>query len=124
MDFELSIYDATPHALARLKIVADDLAQMTRELVSLERLPETYAPRPDDVLRTAEGFLYRVIGLTSDRRGVELERLDQPLRVFHAVEALSDLFVAVEGHGTDPDPGGLDPDDLVVREPSDFGGGG
>ncbi|MEM8929823.1 MAG: hypothetical protein AAGE94_01540 [Acidobacteriota bacterium] len=123
IDFDVSIYDATPHALARLKILADGLATMTREVETIEYLPKTYEPRPDDVLRTASGALYRVIGLTSDRRGVELERLDQPLRVFHAVQALGDLFVAVEGHGIDPDPGPLDPQDLVVREPENASGG-
>lgn len=116
--FEYSIYDATPHAFARLKVIADDLAGGTRPLDSPERLPKSYEPRPEDVLRTAEGRLYRVIGLTDDRRGVELEPLDQPLRVYHSVDALDDLFVAVVGHGIDPATGEPLLRELEVREPN------
>ena len=123
IDLEFSIYDAAPHALARLKVIADDLARRTRGLDGPERFPSDFQPRPDDVLRTADGVLYRVIGVTSDGRGIELERLDQPIRVYHALEALPDLFVAVEGHGIDPLQDDLQLEDLEVREPSAGGGG-
>ena len=42
-----------------------------------------------------DGRRFQVVGLTSDRKGVELNGIDEPLTIFMAIEALRDQFSAL-----------------------------
>ncbi len=91
----LSRYQIPTLAVTRLVNIAEDLADYTRPLDPPERLPAGYEPRHGDVLRTAEGDRYRVVGLTSDGKGLEVESLDAPIRVFYRLEDLNEVFTAL-----------------------------
>lgn len=89
-------WDVPPLEVARLLLLAENLAELARPLAAPAELPRNYQPRPGDVLIDARGRHYRVIGLTSDKKAVELEPQHQPLRIFHAIENLRQTFVGVE----------------------------
>lgn len=94
--YELSTYDVPPLAISRIIHVAEELANHVRPVTQEERLSDDYEPQFGDVLRTAEGLRFRVLRLTADETGVELEGIDQPLRIFVAVEDMATAFVAIE----------------------------
>jgi hypothetical protein len=85
-----------PLQVAALGLVADDLASFTRPPVPEEHLPADYEPRPGDVLRGADGQLFEVLRFTADKRGIELQGVDSPLRIFVGLEQLGEAFVGVE----------------------------
>jgi len=85
-----------PLQVAALGLVAEDLASFTRPPVPQERLPADYEPRPGDVLRGADGQLFEVLRFTADERGIELQGVDSPLRIFVGLEQLGEAFVGVE----------------------------
>jgi hypothetical protein len=89
--------ETLPLWVSRAIHVAERLAEQVRPLDSPERLPRGYSPRPGDVLRNGEGKIYRVVSLTSDGRGVELEARDEPIRIFVALSEIRGVFVAIEG---------------------------
>lgn len=93
-------FDAPPLRVAQLVQIADDLAEETSAVTGPRpRLPDGYEPRSGDVLRDAAGRRFRVVDYTADERGLELDALDQPVRIVVAVEQLPELFVAVEADG-------------------------
>ena len=94
--YELSTYDIPPLPIARIIQVAEDLADFARPITEEERLPEDYEPRYGDVLRTAEGLRFQVLRLTVDEKGVELQGIDQPTRIYVALEDLAAAFTAIE----------------------------
>lgn len=94
--FDFARYDVPPLEVARLLLLAENLAELTRPLAPPAQLPKDYRPRPGDVLIDAAGHRYRVISLTSDKKGVELEPQHQPLRIFQAIDSLRQVFVGVE----------------------------
>ncbi len=97
--YRFSNYEVRPLELASLIQVAEDLAENTQPLTVRDRMPAGYRPRSGDVLRTAEGERFRVMGLTTDGRGVELQGLDSPLLIFVALDALGEAFAALEPPG-------------------------
>ncbi|MEM8994963.1 MAG: hypothetical protein AAGF23_09255 [Acidobacteriota bacterium] len=107
--------------LAQLIAVADELAAFTRPLAVPERVAASYDPKPGDRLKRRDGFVYRVVGLTGDGAGVELEGLQEPIRVFYRVEDLPTLFERFEGEW-DGEPAEVS--EPEVREIVDLGGGG
>lgn len=94
--YRFSTFDIPPLAISRIVHVAEELAEHVRPMEEVERLAEDYEPRFGDVLRTAEGLRFRVLRLTVDEKGVELEGLDQPLRIYVALEDLPQAFEAIE----------------------------
>lgn len=96
LHFEFSTYDIPPLAIARIVQVADDLAAFTRPTSLEERLPDDYEPQFGDVLRTREGLRFQVLRLTTDQRGVELQGVDQPTRLYVALENLATAFSTIE----------------------------
>ncbi len=60
-----------------------------------EQLPEHYEPRFGDILKRADGNRYRVVNFTSDKRGVELDGIDQPLYLIVLKEQMRLEFVAL-----------------------------
>lgn len=97
VDYELSAFDIPPLAVSRLIHIAEELAEYVRPAEE-ERggIPEGYRPEFGDVLVSADGNRFRVLRLTSDERGVELQGIEQPLRIYVALTALSEAFVALE----------------------------
>lgn len=89
-------YDTPPLKVDRLVRVAGRLAALARPSAQPPGLPPDYQPAFGDVLRNAAGERYRVIGVTTDGRAVELDGLDQPLRIYVALESLAEVFVARE----------------------------
>lgn len=94
--YELSTYDIPPLPIARIIQVAEDLADFALPASEEERLPADYKPRFGDVLRTAEGLRFQVLRLTVDQKGVELQGIDQPMRIYVALDDLATAFTAIE----------------------------
>lgn len=97
--YAFSAYEIPPLAVASLIHVAEDLADFTRPPARAERLPEDYRPRPGDVLRTAQGRRFRVVDLTGDELGVELEEIDMPVMMVVSLAELEEMFAALEDPG-------------------------
>ncbi len=94
--FRFSGFDIAPLAAAQIIQIAEDLAENTRPLAQVDRLPFDYKPQNGDILRTAEGERFKVLRLTADGLGVELEGLDQPLRLYVKLAELAEAFSAKE----------------------------
>jgi hypothetical protein len=88
-------YDALPLALYHVQSVAQELAAKVAVLRDAEQLPARYEPRLGDVLKRTDGNRYRVVNFTSDRKGVELDGLDQPLHLIVLKEQMRLEFVAI-----------------------------
>jgi hypothetical protein len=88
-------YDTLPLALHNLQRIAEELGAKVAVLRDAEQLPERYEPRLGDVLKRTDGMRYRVVNFTSDRKGVELDGLDQPLHLLVLKEQMRMEFVAI-----------------------------
>jgi hypothetical protein len=88
-------YDTLPLALYRVQRVAEELADKVALLRDVEVLPEHYEPRLGDVLKRTDGTRYRVANFTSDRKGVELDGIDQPLHLIVLKEQMRMEFVGI-----------------------------
>lgn len=86
-------FDSLPLGLSRLNAIVNDLYNEADKLAPEGGLPRNYFPEPGDVLERTDGQRFRVIALTSDRRGVELAGLENPLTIFVALESLRQHFV-------------------------------
>lgn len=93
--FYFGRFDSLPLALSRLNRIVDDMVLLTEQKAPATGLPRDYVPKAGDVLERADGMLFEVVGFTSDKRGVELTGVDEPLTIFIAREALGDNFVSV-----------------------------
>lgn len=92
--FAFGRYDALPLPLSRLLAVVEDVAAAAVRPERERRLPSGYEPQPGDLLERADGVVFKVMGFTSDGRGVELQGVSQPLTVYIAPEHLRREFVA------------------------------
>ncbi len=88
-------YDTLPLALHNVQLVAEELAARVAVLRDAVQLPERYEPRLGDVLKRTDGTRFRVVEFTSDRKGVELDGLDQPLHLLVLKEQMRMEFVAL-----------------------------
>jgi hypothetical protein len=88
-------YDSQPLSLAHVVRVAEELSAKVQVLRDAEQLPEHYEPRFGDVLKRADGNRYRVVNFTSDKKGVELDGIDQPLYLIVLKEQMRLEFVAL-----------------------------
>jgi hypothetical protein len=88
-------YDTLPLSLSRVQRVAEELAAKVAMLRDVEQLPERYEPRLGDVLKRTDGMRYRVANFTSDRKGIELDGLDQPLHLIVLKEQMRMEFVGI-----------------------------
>jgi hypothetical protein len=96
-DFEYGRYDALPLALSRVVRIVDELVERAADPLAVgERLPSGYRPRPGDVLRRADGERFTVVAYTSDRRGIEVAGVDQPVTLYLDLDTLTSTFVALE----------------------------
>lgn len=88
-------FDSMPLGLSRLNRIVDDIFQQVRALAPEGGLPRNYLPAPGDILLRVDGQLFRVVAMTSDKRGVELSGVDQPLTIFVGLESLRDQFTSL-----------------------------
>lgn len=90
-------FDSLSLALSRVVAIVRELVVIAHASnVSSAGLSPHYLPVAGDVLIHRDGDRYRVQGLTSDGRGVELSGIEQPLILYVALENLPSLFLAVE----------------------------
>ena len=88
-------YDTLPLGLFHVQRVAEELGAKVALLRDVEQLPERYEPRLGDVLKRTDGMRYRIANFTSDRKGVELDGLDQPLHLIVLKEQMRMEFVGI-----------------------------
>jgi hypothetical protein len=88
-------YDPLPLGLYHVQRLAEGLGAKVAFLRDAEQLPERYEPRLGDVLKRTDGMRYRVVNFTSDRKGVELDGLDQPLHLLVLKEQMRMEFVGI-----------------------------
>ena len=88
-------YDSLSLGLSRVNRVADDLLQVVLERAPTVGLPYGYVPEPGDVLERVDGVLFEVIGLTGDKKGIELIGVEQPLTIYVLNEAVGQHFKAL-----------------------------
>ncbi len=93
--FTFGRYDTRELQVGRLIAVAERLALRAIPERRSE-VPEGYEPTYGDVLLDARGQRWRALWITEDRRGVELQGLDQPVRRIVDIEALPSEYVAFE----------------------------
>lgn len=92
--YEFSRRDTLPLAVGRLVSLAEELEDRVRP-ASGGGFPSDYVPREGDVLERGDGRHYVIIGFTSDRLGVELEALEQPITLYTPRGQLRDEFVGL-----------------------------
>ena len=88
-------FDSLPLGLSRLNAIIDDMYQEAVDLAPEGGLPRDYYPEPGDILERTDGHRFAVVALTSDRQGVELSGLDDPLTIFVALGSLRQQFVGL-----------------------------
>lgn len=88
-------YDSLSLALSRINRVTDDLLQVVVERAPTVGLPHGYVPQPGDILERVDGVLFEVIGLTGDKKGIELIGVEQPLTIYVLNEAVGQQFKAL-----------------------------
>jgi hypothetical protein len=89
-------YDSLPLAVSRIRRLAEELGAKVAMLRDTEQqLPEHYEPRLGDVLKRFDGNSFRIVNFTSDRKGVELDGLVQPLHLIVLKEQLRLEFIAL-----------------------------
>lgn len=88
-------FDSLPLGLSRLNVIVNDIYQEAVNLAPEGGLPRYYIPEPGDILERTDGHRFQVVSLTSDKKGVELSGLDDPLTIFVALESLRQLFVGL-----------------------------
>ncbi|MEJ2084754.1 MAG: hypothetical protein P8Y44_03640 [Acidobacteriota bacterium] len=89
-------FDSLPLSLSHLNGIVNDMLQYVEDHAPEIGLPPDYKPKRGDILARHDGALFEVIGLTSDKRGVELIGVDQPLTIFVARDSLRDMFTSLE----------------------------
>jgi len=87
-----SAWALPPVAVSRVIQVAEDLAAHVQPAVRVDHLPKNYEPRAGDYLRDRDGKVWMVLRYTTDRRGLELQGRDEPLRIFVALDQLDETF--------------------------------
>lgn len=90
--FRFSRYSSLPLELSRVVAVADELIAVAAGDRGAG-LPGGYEPKAGDVLRRDDGARFRVVGFTSDGKGLELVGLDVPLTLYLPPDALREQFV-------------------------------
>lgn len=86
-------YDSLPLTLSRVVRIAEDLAAKVDPRSREEHLPPGYDPRPGDVLKRVDGELFRIVGPTADKLGVELIGIKVPLTLYLPKGQLANEFV-------------------------------
>ncbi len=95
--FRLDRFASVSLALSRVRAIIEELEQ--RAKADLRGLPGGYQPQHGDVLERRDGVRFRVVGFTTDKKGVELVGVDQPFLIYVAVDNLSGEFIGLVVEG-------------------------
>jgi hypothetical protein len=94
--FQFGQYDPLPLNLSHVVRIAQELEKKVRIVKESDDLPAGYEPRRGDVLRhTGDGNRFRIIGFTSDEKGVEREGVDQPIELYIPKDQIRKKFTAL-----------------------------
>jgi len=94
--YQFGQYDPLPLNLSHVVRIAQELEKKVTIVKEADDLPANYEPRPGDVLRhTGDGNRFRIVGFTSDNKGVELEGIDQPIELYVPKDQLRKKFTAL-----------------------------
>lgn len=88
-------FDSLSLNLSRVVRIVEELGGKVPDLKQAGRLPDDFRARRGDVVRRDDGQLFRVVGFTSDGKGIELEGQDIPLALYLTPEQLRHDFVAL-----------------------------
>ena len=99
--YEFSSLEVTPLRISRLIHIAEELVRDMESAPAERGIPGDYEPSFGDVLTDADGNRFRVLRFTADKAGVELQGLEQPVRIFVALTELAETFVGVEKNEVD-----------------------
>jgi hypothetical protein len=81
--FQLGQYDRLPLSLSHVVRIAQELEKKVPVVKERDDLPAGYEPRRGDVLKhVGDGNRFRIMGFTSDGKGIELEGIDQPIELY------------------------------------------
>lgn len=94
--YRFTRWDVPPLRVAQLIRVAEELAATARPPALVSRLPADYEPLRGDILQTAEGQRFEVLGTTSDGKAVELVGIGSPVRIYIAIDDLGSSFAELE----------------------------
>ena len=80
--FSFGRYDSVDLALKRVINIAEEISLWAEEQAIMGAFPRHYRPRPGDILERRDGVVFEVIAYTSDKRGIELWGVEQPLVIY------------------------------------------
>jgi hypothetical protein len=90
--FQFGHFDSLSLALARVNTIVGELVVEVEERVPKGHLPRDYQPRAGDVLVRVDGARFKVIAYTSDKKGIELQGIEQPLTIYVHVDDMDEWF--------------------------------
>ncbi len=94
--FAFDRYASLSLALSRVVAVLREMEDKVDSANLRERtLREGYVPARGDVLERPDGARFRVVGFTGDKKGIELEGLDQPITMYVALDQVPAAFSAI-----------------------------
>lgn len=93
--FRFGRFDSVDLALSHIVQIAGEITVWAEKELVVTDFPRGYKPKPGDVLKRKDGLLFEVVALTSDKRGVELRGVNQPLVIYVLGEELIGEFVSV-----------------------------
>lgn len=90
--YQFGRYESFSLALSRVNTIVEELVAEGEERFPKGRLPRDYLPRSGDILIRVDGSRFKVIGYTSDKKGIELQGIDQPLTIYVQEEDMDEWF--------------------------------
>lgn len=91
--FQYGRLESTSLALSRVNGIVNELIVEAEERTPKGHLPRDYTPRAGDVLVRMDGSRFKVIAYTSDKKGIELQGIDQPLTIYVHVDDMDEWFI-------------------------------
>ncbi len=89
-------YDPLPLNLSHVVRIAQELEKKVPIVKESDDLPAGYEPRRGDVLKhIGDGNRFRIMGFTSDSKGIELEGIDQPIELYIPKDQIRKKFTAL-----------------------------
>ena len=90
--FQFGPFDSLSLALSRVNTIVGELVVEVEERLPKGHLPRDYQPRAGDVLVRTDGSRFKVIAYTSDKKGIELQGIEQPLTIYVNVDDMDEWF--------------------------------
>ncbi|HEV7787164.1 MAG TPA: hypothetical protein VGQ28_17620 [Thermoanaerobaculia bacterium] len=98
--FRFGHYDPLGLTLSRVVHIAEELGGKVQLVKDADSLPADYVPELGDVLkRVGDGQRFRIVGFTSDKKGIELQGVDVPLEVYIPKDQVRQQFTSLVSKG-------------------------